>query len=189
MNLFTKQKKTHKLWKQASLPKEKSQGEGWIGGSGLALLWQIPSSPALQRISSGDSPVAVVYQLQQLCGCSGSALLPGEKPSEHSESWRTQVYYASGLRGDRSPESEPGRRVSQGFYGLHLPGPSLASWTGVTSGKVVDAETIYSSRCMGEDWLGQLARLCLVIMAGVSPFYILLGHFLLQHMHTIVWNG
>ena len=32
---------------------------------------------------------------------------------------------------------------------------------------------------MGEDWLGQLARLCLVIMAGVSPFYILLGHFLL----------
>ena len=33
---------------------------------------------------------------------------------------------------------------------------------------------------MGEDWLGQLARLCLVIMAGVSPFYILLGHFLLQ---------
>ena len=39
---------------------------------------------------------------------------------------------------------------------------------------------IYRSRCMGEDWLGQLARLCLVIMAGVSPFYILLGHFLLQ---------
>ena len=34
---------------------------------------------------------------------------------------------------------------------------------------------------MGEDWLGQLARLCLVIMAGVSPFYILLGHFLLQN--------
>ena len=38
---------------------------------------------------------------------------------------------------------------------------------------------------MGEDWLGQLARLCLVIMAGVSPFYILLGHFLLhQHMEV-----
>ena len=34
---------------------------------------------------------------------------------------------------------------------------------------------------MGEDWLGQLARLCLVIMAGVSPFYILLGYFLLQY--------
>ena len=48
---------------------------------------------------------------------------------------------AGGLRGDRSPESEPGRRVSQGFYGLHLLGPSLASWTGVTSGKVVDVET------------------------------------------------
>ena len=104
------------------------------------MLRQIPSSPALQCISSGDSPVAVVYQLRQLCDCSGSALLPGEKPSEHSESWRTQVYYAGGLRGDCSPESEPGRRVSQGFYGLRLPGPSLASCTGVTSGKVVDAE-------------------------------------------------
>ena len=79
--------------------------------------------------------MAVAYQLQQLCGCSGSALLPGEKPSEHSESWRPQVYDAGGLRGDRSPESEPRRRVSQGFYGLHLPGASLASWTGVTSGQ------------------------------------------------------
>ena len=39
---------------------------------------------------------------------------------------------------------------------------------------------IYRSRCVGEGWLGQLARLCLVIMAGVSPFYILLGHFLLH---------
>lgn len=78
-------------------------------------------------ISSGDSPVAVVYQLQQLCGCSGSALLPGEKPSEHSESGRTQVYYAGGLRGERSPESEPRRRVSQGFYGLRLLGPCLAN--------------------------------------------------------------
>ena len=48
------------------------------------MLRQIPSSPALQRmqcISSGDSPVAVAYQLQQLCGCSWSALLPGEKPN------------------------------------------------------------------------------------------------------------
>ena len=71
------------------------------------MLRQIPSSPALQRISSGDSPVAVAYQLQQLCGCSVSALLPGEKPREHPESWRSQVYYAGGLRGDRSQESEP----------------------------------------------------------------------------------
>lgn len=28
------------------------------------MLRQLPSSPALQRISSGDSPVAVAYQLQ-----------------------------------------------------------------------------------------------------------------------------
>ena len=107
----------------------------------------------LQRISSGNSPVAVVYQLWQLCGCSGSALSPGEKPSEHSGSWRTQVYYAGGLRGDRSPESEPGRRVSQGFYGLCLPGPSLASWTGVTSGKVVDSEADAWGRTGWGSWL------------------------------------
>ena len=36
---------------------------------------------------------------------------------------------------------------------------------------------IYRSRCVGEGWLGQLARLCLVIMAGVSPFYIFVGTF------------
>ena len=117
------------------------------------MLRQIPSSPALQRISSGDSPVAVAYQLRQLCGCSGSALLPSEKPSEHSESWRTQFYYAGGLRGDRSPESEPGRRVSQGFYGLRLPGPSLTCWTEVTSGKVVDAKADAWGRTGWGSWL------------------------------------
>ena len=120
----------------------------------MILLRQIPSSPALQRTSSGDSPVAVVYQLRQLCGCSGSALLPCEKPSEHSESWRTQVYYAGGLRRDCSPESEPGRRVSYGFFGLRLPGPSLTSWTGVTSGKVVDAETNLQKQMRGGGVVG-----------------------------------
>ena len=88
----------------------------------------------LQCISSGDSPVALLYQLQQLCGCSGSDLLPREKPSEHLESWRTQVYYTSGLRGDHSLESEPQRRVSQGFYGLVLLGPCLADWSEVRQG-------------------------------------------------------
>ena len=91
----------------------------------LILVWQLPSSPTPQGISSSDSTVAVVYQQHNLCGCSVSSLSPGEKPSEHSESWRTQVYHTDGLRGDRSPESEPQRRVSQGFYGLPLPGPCL----------------------------------------------------------------
>ena len=70
------------------------------------------------------------------------------------KSWRTQVYYAGGLRGDGSPESEPGRRVSQGFYGLRLPGPCLASWTGVTSGKVVDAETNLQKQMCGGGVVG-----------------------------------
>ena len=113
----------------------------------LPVIWQL-------RISSSDSPVAVAYQLQQLCGCSGSGLLPGEKPREHSENWRTQVYYAGGLSGDPSPESEPRRRVSQGLYGLPLPGPCLAGWTRVRSGKVADAETNLQKQMCGEGWLG-----------------------------------
>ena len=95
--------------------------------------------------------MAIVYPLQQLCGCSVSALLPRKKASE---SWRTQFYYAGGLRGDRSLESEPQRRVSQGFYGLCLPGPSLASWTGLTSGKVVDAETNLQKQMHGGGLVG-----------------------------------
>ena len=70
-----------------------------------------------------------------------------------TQSWRTQVYYAGGLRGDRSPESEPGR-ISQGFYGLRLPGPCLASWTGMTSGKEVDAETNLQKQMRGEGVVG-----------------------------------
>ena len=83
----------------------------------LILLQQLPSSPALQCISSGDSPVAVMYQLQQLCGCSVSAILPGEKPSEHSESWRTQVYYTGRLRGDGSPSLSPKKGFHRDFMG------------------------------------------------------------------------
>ena len=30
---------------------------------------------------------------------------------------------------------------------------------------------------MGEGWLGQLAGLCIVITAGVSPFYLFIGKF------------
>ena len=35
----------------------------------------------------------------------------------------------------------------------------------------------YRSIYVGEGWLGQLAGLCLVIMAGVSPFYLFIGTF------------
>ena len=37
----------------------------------------------------------------------------------------------------------PAEEFHKAFMGyvFHLPGPCLASWTGVTSGKVVDAET------------------------------------------------
>ena len=80
--------------------------------------------------------------------------LLGEKPREHSERWRTQIYYAGGVRGDSSLESELGRRIPQGFYGLRLPGPSLASWTRVTSGKVVDAETNLQKQMRGGGVVG-----------------------------------
>ena len=36
---------------------------------------------------------------------------------------------------------------------------------------------VYRSRCVGKGWLGQLAGLCLVIMAGVSPFYLFIRTF------------
>ena len=72
----------------------------------------------------------VTNAAQQPCGggvSAPAALLPREKPSQHLESWRTQVYYPGRLRGDRSLESEPGGWVSQGFYGLVL--PAVLGWT------------------------------------------------------------
>ena len=136
-----------------------------------------------------QQPKAGVYQLRwQLCGRRVSALLPGEKPSEHSEvstqKWRTQVYYASRLRGDRSPESEPPRGVSQGFfYGLVLPGPCLLDRSENWQSNRCRSE-IYRSRCVGEGWLevvgwirGSLARFCLVFMARVSLFHLFVGTF------------
>lgn len=92
------------------------------------------------------------------------------------ESWRTQVYYAGGLRGDRSPESEPQGRVSQGFYGLVLTGPCLAGRTG----KVVDAEAGVQKRMRGGGWLGAAGWTLLWHHGrGVSTF--LSGHFLLHY--------
>ena len=147
------------------------------------MLRQLPSSPAPRHISFGDSPMAVVYQLQQLCGCSVSALLPGEKPSEHSESWRTQVYYAGGFNGDCSPESEPQRRVSQGFYGLPLPDPCLAGRTGVRSGKVVDVIiSLQKQMCGGGVVRGSWLDFASSSWPGSLLSTFSLGHFLL-HWH------
>ena len=103
------------------------------------MLWQLPSSPAPQHISSSNSPVAVVYQLQQLCSCSVSALLPSEKPSEHLESCRTQVYFAGNLQGDRSPESDPPKK---GFTRLlwATSSRSMLGWSG-------QSEIRQGSRC------------------------------------------
>ena len=36
---------------------------------------------------------------------------------------------------------------------------------------------VYRGGCLGEGWLGQLAGLCLVSMAGESPFYLFIGAF------------
>ena len=78
-----------------------------------------------------------------------AALSPSEKPSEHSESWRTQVYYAGRLTGDCSPESKPQR----GVYGLVLLGPCLADQS--------ENCQVYRSRCVGEGWLGIAGRVLL----------------------------
>ena len=112
--------------------------------SKTATLQQLPSSPA-QCISSRDSPVAVVYQLQQLCGCSRSVLSPSEKPSKHSESWRTQVFYASRLRGDRSPESWARKKSFARLLWATSSG-SMLGWSD-------QSEVRQGRRCMGEGWL------------------------------------
>ena len=54
------------------------------GGGGLECYGSCPAAPRPQCINSSDSPLAVGYQLQQLCGCSVSApaaLLPSEQLS------------------------------------------------------------------------------------------------------------
>ena len=142
-----------------------------------------PAAPWLQYISCSHSPVATVYQLQQLCGCNVSApaalFLPGKKPSEHLESWRTQVYYAGGLRGDGSLESEPQRRVSQGFYGLALFfSGSVLGWQYWSENRQgCNCRSNFTEADVQKQLQGQLAGLCLVIMARVSPFYLFIGTF------------
>ena len=125
-----------------------------LWASSFEMLQQLPSSLALQRIRSGDSPVAVGYQLQQLCGCNESALLPTRNQASPWRGGEIGFMTPGGLRGDRAPESEPRRRVSQGFSGLHLPGPCLAGWTGVRSGKGVDAETNLQKQIWGGEVAG-----------------------------------
>ena len=67
------------------------------------------SFPRAQCLTSGLHPeFPLLWQLPAAQGRSvpaPAALSPGEKPSEHLESWRTQAYYTGKLRGDRSPLS------------------------------------------------------------------------------------
>ena len=74
-----------------------------------------------------------------------------------SESWKTQVYHAGRLR-DRSPDSEPRRRVSQGFYGLAVLGPCLAGRTRVRTGRNIIVEATLQKQMGGggvvrDNWL------------------------------------
>ena len=107
-----------------------------------------------------QQPCAAAYQLwRQPCGCSVSASaalwLQWISSSTRRETKRALGEMEnSGLLRWQSPESEPRRRVSQGFYGLLLPGPCLASWTRVTSGKVVDAETNLQKQVHGGGVVG-----------------------------------
>ena len=154
--------------------------------SPYTLLQQLPSSPVLQYISSStalwlqcasssDSPVAIVYPLQQLCGCSVSALLSRKKASE---SWRTQFYYARRLGGDCSLESEPERRVSQGFYGLALLGPCLGDGSEVRQGS--RCGTSLQKQMCGEGLVrGSWLDFAQSSWPGSLLSTFLLGHFLL----------
>ena len=72
-----------------------------------------------------------------------------------------------------SPE---GRRVSKGFYGLALLGPCLPDQSEVRQGSRCRSK-FTEADVWGRGGWGQLAGLCLVIMAGVSPFYLFIGIF------------
>ena len=122
------------------------------------------------KAAAQQPPGQSVSALATALGLQCIRSLPSEKPSEPLESWRTQVYYASsGLRGDRSPEPEPRRRVSQGFYGQPLLGVCLAGRTRVRTGRVVIAEATLQKQMHGggvvrsnwldfaeSSWLGSL---------------------------------
>ena len=110
------------------------------------MLWRLPaaqgrsvSAPAAlwPQCTSSSSSVAAVYQLQQLF---------------HLARNQASTRRVGELRGDRSPESEPRRGVSQGFYGLVLLGPCLADWSENWRSNRHRSE-FYRSKCVGEGWL------------------------------------
>ena len=86
--------------------------------SGLQKCCSDCQQPCGHSVSALVAALWPMYQLQQLCGCRGSALSPSEKPSELSERWRTQVHYAHGLRGDRSRSLSPEEGLHKAFMGF-----------------------------------------------------------------------
>lgn len=127
---------------------------GFHGNREFSCYGSCPAAPQPQPISSGNSPVAVVHQLQQLCGCSGSALSPGEKPHEPSEKWRTQAYYTGGLRGEPpslSPRSlSPQEAFHRGFMGdLFRVGAWLVGRSDVRQGRRCGSKFTEADVCVG----------------------------------------
>lgn len=126
------------------------------GGGGGGENMPQSSSSRKARTDDTQQPCAAAYQLWRQPRTSSSSsvavvdqLFYPARDQASTQSWRTQVYYAGMLRQDRSPESEPGRRVSQGFYGLPLPGLCLAGQTRVRSGKTAGAEASLQKQMHG----------------------------------------
>ena len=129
-----------------------------------------------------QQPCAAAYQLwRQPCGCRVPApaalwlqCISSFTRRETKPALRKVGelrFLMGGLRGECSPESEPRRRISQGFYG---PGPCLAGRTGVRSGKVVDAETSFRKQMCGGGLVGAVGW-TLLRHHGRGPFYLFIG--------------
>ena len=93
-----------------------------------------------------------------------------KKSSKHSECWRTQVYYTGRLGGELSPEPEPQRRVSQGFYGLALLGLCLVDWTEVRQGSRC-ASKLTEADARGKDGWGSWLDFVGVSFAFASGYF------------------
>ena len=116
----------------------------WLTGSHptVLVLWQLPSSPAPQCISSGDSPVAVVYQLFYLARNQAGIQRLGELRFITPEGSMEITLWSL------NPEEGFHKAFMGYLFRVH-------AWqTRVTSGKVVDVETSLQKQMCGGGVVG-----------------------------------
>ena len=95
-----------------------------------------------------------MYQLQQLCGCSVSALLPGEKPSDTQRVGELRFITPVGSEEIDLQSLSPEEGFHKAFMGYVFRVHAWLVGLGVTAGKVVDAETNLQEQMCGGGVVG-----------------------------------